>query len=252
VGAHIELAKAELEDIADGLKRAAAYAGCAFAALVLAGLLVAFGLPLFIGEAVFGSMGWGILLGVLFLAAIAMAAGILAMRPATDASVRRPFLLALVLGIVVAVVLGLDLTNRAWTLAADVVLPGVDPAWRPMLLAVSSLAIIGAVIGLVSGALSRAGGMAAVVGLVAGALVGALVGLLTAFAAGPRVGAAVGTEVGLIAWIGLMGESLARSGLSQDTLKKRFTPQRTMDTLKETIEWARNRVPGSTPRTPGS
>jgi hypothetical protein len=252
LGAHIELAKAELAEIVDGVKQAALFAGIAFAALFIAGLLVAFGLPLFIGEAVFGSMGWGILLGALFLIAIAVLAGILALRPATSAATGRPFLLALALGIIVGVVLGLDLTNRAWSLAADAVLPGVDAAWRPLVLAVASLAIIGAILGLIGGALAGGGGGAAIAGLVAGAVGGALLGLLTAFAAGPRVGAAIGVTIGLVAWIALMGEQLATGGFDQKALKDRFLPNRTIDTAKETLEWARNRVPGSTPRTPGS
>ncbi|MBA2719977.1 MAG: hypothetical protein H0U52_12170 [Chloroflexi bacterium] len=250
-GAHVELVKAEVGGIVDEIKHASAYVGIALGALVVAGLLLAVGMPLFLGEAIFGSMGWGILHGVLLLAAIAVMAGILAARPATSASVGRPFLLALVLGVVVAVVLGLDLTNRAWSLAADSVLPGFDPAWRPLLLAVASLGIIGAVVGLIGGAMSGGGG-GAVVGLVGGAVFGVLLGLLTAFAAGPRVGAALGTAVGLITWIGLMGERLARSEFNGEALRNRFWPKRTIDTLKETIEWARNRVPGSTPRTPGS
>ncbi|MEA2519256.1 MAG: hypothetical protein QOF49_1336, partial [Chloroflexota bacterium] len=74
----------------------------------------------------------------------------------------------------------------------------------------------------------------------------------TAFAAGPRVGAAIGVTVGLVAWIALMGEQVSRSGFNSDALKDRFLPNRTIDTAKETLEWARNRAPGSTPRTPGS
>ncbi len=252
VGAHLELAKAEFEDIADAVKRAAVYVGIAAAAGLVMGLLVIVGLPLFLGEALFGSIGWGILLGVLFLAAIALAAGIMAMRPAVGASIGRPFLLALVIGVVVGVVLGLDLTNRAWTAAADVILPGADPSWRPLALAVASLAIVGAVVGLIGGALSGAGGGAAIAGLVGGALAGVLLGFLTAFAAGPRVGAAIGVATGLIAWMGLMGASVARGGFDGEAMKKRFIPSRTIATAKETIEWARNRVPGSTPRTPGS
>ena len=132
VGAHIDLAKAEFGDIVDAIKRAAVFVGIAAAAALVVGLLVIVGLPLFLGDALFGSMGWGILLGVLLLAAVAMAAAILAMRPAVGASVGRPFLLALVVGVVVGVVLGLDLTNRAWTALADAVLPTADPAWRPL------------------------------------------------------------------------------------------------------------------------
>ncbi|HUQ79101.1 MAG TPA: hypothetical protein VM427_09575 [Patescibacteria group bacterium] len=252
VGAHIELARAEFGEVAGAVKRAAVHVGTAVAAAFIAGLLVLVGLPLFLGEALFGSMGWGILLGVLFLTAVALAAGVLAMRPAVGGSVGRPFLIALVIGVAVAVVLGLDLTNRGWTSMADAVLPGADLSWRPLALAVASLAIVGATLGLIGGALSGAGGGTAIAGFVGGAVAGALIGFLTAFAAGPRVGAALGVAAGLIAWIGLMGASAARAGFDGEALKNRFIPSRTIATAKETIEWARNRVPGSTRRTPGS
>src|SRR5258705_2833721 len=81
LGAHVELAKAEFGDIADAAKRAAALVGIAIAAGVVAGLIVTVGLPLFLGEAIFGSMGWWILLGVLLLAAVAGAAPVAAPRP---------------------------------------------------------------------------------------------------------------------------------------------------------------------------
>ena len=59
----------------------------------------------------------------------------------------------------------------------------------------------------------------------------------------PRVGAAIGVTVGLIAWIGMMGAEVARRGVDTEELKKRFIPQKTIDMTKETIEWARARMP---------
>ena len=75
------------------------------------------------------------------------------------------------------------------------------------------------------------------------AIAGALLGALTAIATGPRVGAAIGVAVGLIAWIGLMGLDVARRGVDTDELKHRFWPERTIEVTKETIEWARERMP---------
>jgi hypothetical protein len=241
-GAHVELAKAEFADIADAAKRAAILVGIGIAAGLIAALIVTVGLPLFLGEALFGSMGWGILLGVLLLGAVALAAVIVALRPGVNASVGGPFVVALIVGVVVGVVLGLDLTNRAWTILADAVAPGVDPAWRPLLVAVVALAVIGAILGAVLGLMSGGGG-AAIGGLVGGAVAGIALGLLTAFAPGPRVGAAIGVAAGLITWMALMGASLARGGFDTEALKDRFWPARTIETTKETIEWARERMP---------
>jgi hypothetical protein len=252
VGAHVELAKAEFADIADAAKRAAALVGIAIGAAIVAGLILTVGIPLFLGEAIFGSMGWGILLGVLLLAAIAVAGIAIALRPAVNAPIGRPFVLAAIIGLVVGVVLGLDLTNRAWAAVATAAVPGLPEAWRPVAVGVLALAIVGAVVGLVVGLASGAGGGGTIGALIAGLIAGALVGWLTAFAPGPRVGAAIGVAVGLIAWIALMGAGIARGGWNTDALKDRFWPSRTIDMTKETIEWARNRVPGSPMRPRGS
>jgi len=242
VDAHVELAKAEFEDISDAVKRALALGGVAIGAAIFAALLLGIGLPLFFGEWIFGSMGWGILLGVLLLLALAVVAVILALSPAVDGHIGRSFVLAAVIGIVVGVIFGLDVTNRGWTLLADNVAGNLAADSRPLVLAVATLAIVGAVIGLVMGLAGGMGG-GAIGSAIAGAVAGVALGFLTAAAPGPRVGAAIGVAVGLIAWIGLMGASLAGGGFDTDKLKERFWPSRTIEVTKETIEWARERMP---------
>ena len=242
MGAHVELAKAEFGDIGDAIKRAAVLVGVAIGAAIFAGLLVAVGTPLFLGEWLFGSIGWGILLGLLLMVAIAVAAGVKALDTNRSWGIGAPFLAAAVIGIVVGIVLGLDLTNRAWTAAGDAVAGNIDASYRPLVVAAASLAIIGGVLGLIGGA--AAGGLGAGIGgLVGGAIAGALLGVLTAIATGPRVGAAIGVAVGLIVWIGLMATDIARHGVDTDELKERFWPDRTIEVTKETIEWARERMP---------
>jgi len=242
VGAHVELAKAEAGDIADAVKRALILAGIAIAAALFAGLLIGVGTPLWLGDWIFGSMGWGILLGLLLLAAVAVVAITLALRPAVDARVGPSFLVAAVVGIIVGVIFGLDLTNRGWTLLADNVAGNLAADSRPLVVAVIVLAVVGGVIGLVMGLVRGLGG-GAIGTLVAGAISGVLLGFLTAAAPGPRVGAAIGVAVGLIAWIALMGAAAARGGFETDKLKDRFWPARTIEVTKETIEWARERMP---------
>ena len=216
--------------------------GVAIGAAIFAGLLVAIGTPLFLGEWLFGSIGWGILLGLLLMLAIAVAAGVMALDASRSWGVGGPFLAAAVIGVVVGIVLGLDLTNRAWTAAGDAVAGNIDASYRPLVVAAVSLAIIGGVLGLIAGA--AAGGIGAgIAGLVGGAIAGALLGVLTAIATGPRVGAAIGVAVGLMAWIGLMGVDIARHGVDTEELKERFWPDRTIEVTKETIEWARKRMP---------
>jgi hypothetical protein len=253
IDAHVELAKSELGDIADAAKRAAALVGIAIAAGIVAALIVTVGLPLFLGEALFGSMGWGILLGLLLLAALALGAVVAALRPGVQASIGGPFLAGVLVAVVVGVVLGLNLTNRGWTALADTLVPAMDVAYRPLVVAVAVMALIGAVIGLIGGA-TAGGASGAMGGLVGGFVAGVLLGLLTAFAPGRRVGAAVGVAAGLITWIAAMGAGVARNtwrdeagethrGFDTEALKKQYKPTRTIDTVKETIEWARERMP---------
>jgi hypothetical protein len=47
----------------------------------------------------------------------------------------------------------------------------------------------------------------------------------------------------LIAWPALMLLRLKRQGIDADELKRRFWPQQTIDTTKESIEWAKARLP---------
>jgi len=243
VGAHVELLKAEVGDIAEAVKRAAILVGLALGAGLVAGLVLIVGLPLFLGEWLFGSIGWGLLLGPLLLLAIAVAALVVALRPGVHAGIGGPLLVGIGVGIAVGLALGSDLTNRAWTAAADALVPGMDAAYRPLVVAVVGLFVIGAVLGAISGAIGGGGGASVVAALIVGGLVGLALGLLTAIAPGARVGGAIGVSAGLIAWIALMAGGVARGGFDMDALKTRFWPERTIAVTKETIEWARERMP---------
>jgi hypothetical protein len=183
-----------------------------------------------------------VLLGLLLLAALAMAAVILALRPAVDGRIGRSFVGGLVVGVIVGLVFGLDLTNRGWTWLGDQVAGNIGSDVRPLVVAVVTLAVIGAALGLIAG-LVRGLGAGAIGTLVAGGVAGVALGFLTAAAPGPNVGAAIGVAAGLITWIGLMGASLAGGGFETDKLKDQYMPRRTIDVTKETIEWARERMP---------
>jgi hypothetical protein len=240
VSAHVELARAEIGEITGEVARAAAL-GCLAAAVVLfALLLLTIGLILFLGEWIFGSIGWGVLLGTLLLVDIAVLAGLL-VAGVPGGRLGRVLLLALAVGVVVGLVLGLDLTNRAWTAAGDSLLPSVDAGFRPLAIAVMSLAVIGAILGLVVGIRAAWGSGGS--GLVVGAATGIILGSLTAVALGPRVGAAFGVLATLLAWPAFAGLVVARAGLDVDALKVRFYPGQTIETTKETIEWLRQRTP---------
>ncbi len=241
VRAHIELARAELDGIKDEVSRAAGLGGLALAVVILAALLLAIGGFLFLGEWIFGSIGWGVLLGVELLLATAVTAVLVALRmPGIGTDVILGFLL----GVVVALVLGFELPNRLFALIGESVAPGVDPAVRPLVVGLVLFAIIGALVGLVIGARAGGGAGAAIRGLVAGTALGALSGAFLSISFGLRVGSALGFAAFFLAWPVLLGLRVRRQGIDVEALKARFYPGTTIDTTKETIEWAKARVPG--------
>ena len=88
-------------------------------------------------------------------------------------------------------------------------------------------------------------GFALLSGLSIGAGLGVILALLTAIAFGWRVGIAIGVAIGLGTWIGMLALEGTRIGelFTEENLKKRFYPERTIEMTKETIEWARARMP---------
>ena len=241
VRGHVELARAELADIVDEIKKVALLAGLVIVALLAVSLLLPIGLSLFIGETLFGSMGWGILHGTLLFVGLAMAAVIVALG-AGGARVGVDFIIAALVGVVVGLILALNLANRLWTSLADAVVPGMAADVRPFVVgAVVAAAVLGT-LGLLVGA--RGGGaIGAFVGAVALAILGAILGAITAVVFSPRVGAAIGVTVALLAWPIAMGARLARDGVDTEQLQARFWPDETIETTKETIEWVRERTP---------
>jgi hypothetical protein len=313
VAAHIELAKAELEEISNEIKRIAGLVGLAIGAGIFAGLLLAIGLPLFLGEWIFGSIGWGLLHGVLTLVLIAIAASITA-AGIPERRIAWSMIAGFAAGLAVSLILGSGLSNLLWQLAGDNLLPLAAEDVRalaaalvvtPVVLAVvlglaylistarrkdppSSTApstvgerlTVGLPAALYVGWLAAFGvaysqaiawfdwrlfgvilagiavveilaiiighwraGFAAVLGLSLGAGIGVILGVFTAVAFGWRVGIAIGVTVGLVTTIAMLVLEARNIKVDEDSMKARFYPQRTIDMTKETIEWARERMP---------
>lgn len=238
VQAHIDLAKTEISEIAGAVGRMVGLFAAAFAMALLVGMLLLVGGLLFLGEWLFGSIGWGVLLGTLLLLDIALTCVLLAL----DVSGRRvgtALGIAAVLGIVVGVIMAFDLTHRGWTALGDAVAAQFDPNTRAVLLAMGITAAVFAVLGLLWGLRSgSAGGK-----LFAGLVLGALLGGLTVISIPGTVGAALGVLVALIAWPVLAGRDVMRTGIDGEAMKKKFTPEATIELTKETIEWVRARTP---------
>jgi hypothetical protein len=213
--AHLDLLKAELAVIGAEIKGIAALVGGIIALLLFALSLFAIGGALFFGEWLFGSIGWGVLHGLL-LSIGGIVAMALLILDVPRVVVTRSLLWALVLGALVSVALGLNLAREAATRAADFVIANgvanLDRAWAPVVVAAVAVGVALGIVGVAVGA--RSGGRTAVGGLVLSLVVGALIG---AFLGGVtfegRVGMALGVVVGAVAWPALMGVGAARSGI---------------------------------------
>jgi hypothetical protein len=189
------LARAEFEEIGGAIKLAVILGVVAGVSLLVAGLLATVGTPLFLGEWIFGSIGWGLLHGLLLLTGVAAAAGLAAVGT-SGPRLARSTAIAVLIAIVVGVVLGLDLTNRAWSAAGDSLLPAVAADIRPLVAALVSLPVVlGALFGLLglgravgndgAGSRDRAAiGARIAAGLPAAAYVGWLAGFAYAYATG--------------------------------------------------------------------
>ena len=240
--AHIDLAKAETSAIGTEIGRVAALGGLAFLLVVFAVFLLVIGISLGLGEWLLGSMGWGVIDGVLAFLAVAMAAVLFALG-ISGRRIGLAFLGGVLVGILVGVVLGLGLLNQLYAAIGDALAIAVDPGIRPLVVGVLLGGFVGLIGGIVAAVSISAWGGGRFTALAGLTVLGVAIGAFTAITFGPQVGAAIGITVGYIAWIAFMGLDVARTGIDQEALKNRFTPVQTIETSKETLEWLQKRMP---------
>jgi len=186
--AHVALARAEFGEIMAEGTRVAILAGIALAMLLFAGLLLPVGLTLFLGEWLFGSIGWGLLLGIELAIGTAVVLVFAALYVPPQRIAGR-LLVALLTGIIVAVLLALNLPHQAFTSLGTSILPAVDPGPRPLVVGLAIGGLAGALLGIVIGIIKRLGGatIAVVIGLaILGLIVGALIAATSAQRPEPR------------------------------------------------------------------
>lgn len=240
VTAHIDLAKAELGEIVGEVKRMLALGGMALFAFLLAGMLLFVGGLLFLGDWLFGSIGWGVLLGLFLLIDAALMALLLALDVKVS-KITSSLLASLVIGLGVGVLFAFDLTHRGWMTLGDSVASAYNADTRTVLLAIG---VSAGILGLFGFATGIRNGFGHGVGrLVVWAIIGVFVGLLTVVSIPIQVGAALGVMAALIAWPAIAGRDLMQTGVDGEALARKFTPQQTIDLTKETIEWVRARTP---------
>jgi hypothetical protein len=256
IAAHVALARAELALIGDRAKVAVALLGMALGLVLFAGMLATFGTPLFLGEWLFGSMGWGILHGVLFGLAVAVAAVMLALDLSPD-HVFRTLVGAVLVGIVVGGVLFFNAFHALWAILGDEVAArttlSIDPAVRPLVMGAVVVGALGALIGLILGIARGRSFSAAVGGLVAGAVAGAAFGAFTAITFSEEVAVAIGIAVALVTWMPLVARPVITGTYDWEALKSRYWPGLTVEMARETYEQLRGRMPDmpAAPKMPG-
>jgi hypothetical protein len=209
----------------------------ALALVLFVVLLVSVGTTLFLGEWLFGSMGWGVLHGAEFSIAVAVILVLSALNFSPQ-YLSRMLVVAILAGVVVATLLGTAATNYAWTSLGDAILPGVEPGIRPLATAVLVTGITFAIVGLIVGIRSAAPGrrgQGAIGGLLVGALGGVALGAFTAISFSLQVGIAIGVAVTLALWPIISAIPLRT--YDWEALQARFTPTTTIETTQETLEW---------------
>lgn len=237
--AHVELAKAEAAAIGGQIARLVGLIVAALALVFMAVILVVVGMSLFLAAWLLGSMGWGVLHGLLLFVGLALVCVFAAIGLA-GRTLGVATLGGLLIGIVVALVLGFELPNRAYTGIGDALAStfAIEVGVRPLVVGVVLGAVVGLILGIGLGL--RIGGWVMPVALV---ILGAALGALSAVTYGLQVGIALGITVGYIAWIALLVAAMGRSGVDAEALKARFYPTQTIDTSKETLEWLKTRLP---------
>jgi len=231
ISAHVKLARAEFAEIADEIKRAAALGGIALLLLFLAGMLVVVGTVLFVDEALFGSIGWGVLHGTELFAGVA-AVLVLAIIDLGWGRAIASFVVALAVGLAVVGVLAVDWASVSHNNAG---LPGA------LVLGILAGVAVFGLLGLALGASFGRGAAAA--GLALGIVLGVLIGWLASAGPGLRVAVALGVAALLLFWPICAAVLVFRHGFDFDKLKDRFMPDQTIATTKETIEWVREQMP---------
>ncbi|MFN8621576.1 MAG: hypothetical protein U0869_12610 [Chloroflexota bacterium] len=249
VDAHLTLLKAELAVTG---KEIGLIIGLAVAAIALALLIVALlyvGTCLFLGEWLFGSMGWGILHGTLFTIAFIVPIG-LNLAGGSLGAWTRGLLVGAVLTVVLSLVFGVNLARNLAVAAGEAVkgsLP-LEPAVLPTLAGLAVGALAAAAMFLFVG--TRYGSRARLT--VAGAVLGALAGLILGSVTFDWAGAiAIALTFGLVTWIAVTLILAVRHGFDPQARYDPLIPREsiaaiggTKDYLEHHLERQRRRMMG--------
>lgn len=230
--AHVDLLKAEIAEILSQLKLITAQAGCALVILMMTGTLLYVGGFLFVGEWLFGSIGWGLAHGVLFGVAMAVILG-MAIIGATRGAALGSLFLAVLVTVGLALLCG---SNAAYNAARDIATRMAFPLDSTVSVALLAGAVIGAIVFALM--LARLAGRTGFIGgLVLGTILGMPIAWLIAAAPWtwpPAVGFAI--ALGLILWP-ILYVVLALPGLDPAERFAKLAPRQSIEAAKETRAW---------------
>lgn len=245
IDAHVALLRAELAVTGKELGIIVGLALAAFVIAVLTGILLYVGSFLFLGQWLFGSMGWGIIHGTLLGACLI---GFVAIDLAGGKV--RPYAIGALVGLVVTIVLSLLLITNVGNESAewaarifgDQVPDGdlpVSSDWVPTLIGLVIGALVLAVVAAIAGWRAKLRGNRLVgtvlVAAAAGGLVGAIYASTRYDAPDGVVGLAI--AIGLITWI-VVGALLAkRAGFDTEARYANLKPRASIASFGETKDF---------------
>jgi hypothetical protein len=228
-------------------REVAIIAGLAAAALVLVLLLVILvwvGTWLFVGEWLFGSMGWGLLHGTLFTIALIVPIGLNLAGGSTGAWVRA-FVISLVLAIALSVLFVSNVmrTTAVWLGQQLQSSLTIDPAALPTLGSAIVVAVVLALLFFILGLRAGRPRLLLAGGLVLGFIFGAIFGSVTFDTKGAI---AVAVTLALLAWIALAALLAVRRGIDPTARYEKLIPRASMAQLAATRayleqQWQRQR-----------
>lgn len=239
-----------MAELKEAGKQVAIIAGMAAVALVLALLsmiLLYVGTCLFLGEWLFGSMGWGILDGMLLTFCVIVPIGL----NLAGGSVRdwaRALIVALVIGLVVGIVLSTNALHNTAVWLAQQLQPSFSISFD-WLIWLAPAVIIGMVVGLIGLLFGlRRGGVGVGIGLliVGFVLAFVFVGFYAATPFSTQVAAAFAVTFWLILWIALSAVFAVRRGLDPKKRYEKLVPRESMAQFAATRayleqQWQRQR-----------
>jgi hypothetical protein len=242
IDAHFALLRAELGEILSDLRGLALLAAVALGLALLAANMLYIGGFLFVGEWLFGSMGWGLAHGLL-LAVTLIVAIVLLMLGATVRPIVGSLVLAALLAVGMTVLLASNVVHdTAAYFGAQLAAPfNTGEALAAIVVAV----VLGLLLALV---LARVAGVVGLVGgLIGGAILGAIMGWVvgSTWTLPPAVGFAI--TIGFMAWAGL-AVAFSFPGLDPGARFARLQPRQTIETVNETREWLAKEVQARRPK----